>query len=167
MTTDHPAGAALLTEFYACFSARDYRGMAACYHPDAVFRDPVFNLKGRRIAAMWHMLCEGGKDLRVAASGIRAEAGSGRAHWEAAYTFSGTGRKVVNLVDSEFRFRDGKIISERDEFDFWRWSRQALGPTGLFLGWMPRLQQTIQRRAAGNLEKFIQAHSEYAEASGS
>lgn len=163
MSTVQSSETAILETFYACFAKGDYRGMAACYHPSATFRDPVFNLKGKRVAAMWHMLCEGGKEMRVESSGIRADQGKGKAHWEAAYTFSATGRKVLNLIDSEFRFQDGKIISERDSFSFWRWSRQALGWTGFFLGWMPRLQQNIQHRAMDNLEKFIKAHPEYAE----
>ncbi|MDB5049253.1 MAG: hypothetical protein JWO30_2324 [Fibrobacteres bacterium] len=163
MSTDQAADTALLENFYACFSKGDYRGMAACYHSEASFKDPVFNLKGKAVAAMWHMLCEGGKDMRVKVSGIRADGGNGFAHWDAAYTFSGTGRKVLNRIDSEFKFKDGKIISERDEFSFWRWSGQALGFTGLILGWMPRLLQTVQEKARGNLEKFIQAHPEYAE----
>ncbi|MDB5102789.1 MAG: hypothetical protein JWP91_478 [Fibrobacteres bacterium] len=154
---------ALLETFYSCFAKRDHQGMAACYHPDIAFKDPVFNLQGRSVAAMWHMLCEGGKDLRIEASGIGAANGKGRAHWVATYTFSRTGRKVVNVIDSAFRFQDGKIIEERDEFDFWKWSRQALGPAGFFLGWMPRLLQTVQATAKGNLEKFIQAHPEYAD----
>jgi hypothetical protein len=79
----------------------------------------------------------------------------------ATYTFSGTGRKVVNVVDSRFEFKDGKIVSERDDFGFWKWSRQALGWKGWILGWMPRLLQTVQERAKGNLDKFIAAHPEY------
>jgi hypothetical protein len=79
----------------------------------------------------------------------------------ATYTFSATGRKVVNAVDSRFTFKDGLILDERDDFSFWKWSRQALGPAGLFLGWMPRLLQTVQEKAHGNLEKFLAAHPEY------
>jgi ketosteroid isomerase-like protein len=163
MSTDQAADAALLETFYACFAKRDYRGMAACYHPAVSFRDPVFNLQGKRVAAMWHMLCESGKDLEIKVSGIRADQGKGQARWEAVYTFSGTGRKVCNRIDSEFRFRDGKILSERDTFGVWRWSVQALGWTGLFLGWMPRLLQTVQAKARENLERFILSHPEYAE----
>ncbi len=37
----HP-NAALIQRFYAAFAARDAAGMQACYHPDVVFRDPVF-----------------------------------------------------------------------------------------------------------------------------
>ncbi len=156
------ADKALLERFYAAFAKRDYRGMCACYHPVISFRDPIFNLKGKAASAMWHMLCEAGKDMQVEASRIKTADGKGSARWVATYTFSATGRKVVNVVDSNFIFRDGLILDEHDVFNFWRWSRQALGLSGWFLGWMPRLLQTVQGRAKGNLKKFIEAHPEYA-----
>lgn len=152
---------ALLERFYAAFARRDYQGMSACYHPSVSFRDPIFKLKGKKVSAMWHMLCEAGKDMRIEVSGIRAADGKGRARWVATYPFSATGRKVVNVVDSRFLFRDGLILDERDDFSFWNWSRQALGPAGLFLGWMPRLLQTVQEKANAKLDAFLAAHPEY------
>ena len=152
---------ALLAAFYAAFARADWRGMGACYHPEAAFRDEIFNLEGRRIEAMWRMLLESGKDMRIEAGGISAEGGEGRAHWRADYAFSATGRKVRNEVDARFAFKDGLIFRHRDRFGFWRWARQALGPAGLFLGWMPRLQHTVQARARANLDKFVRAHPEY------
>src|SRR5450631_4074539 len=47
---------ALVREFYARFAARDAEGMAACYHPDVAFSDPVFPmLHGEEAADMWRM----------------------------------------------------------------------------------------------------------------
>jgi hypothetical protein len=163
MSSESPAEKALLEGLYASFAKRDYRGMAACYHPSTAFQDPVFNLKGKRVSAMWHMLCEGAKDFELEASGIRVDGDRGEARWKATYTFSGTGRKVVNRVKSEFRFKDGTIWAQRDAFSFWNWSRQALGPVGLFFGWAHRLQQIAQRKAAKNLDAFLKSHPEYAE----
>ena len=54
------------------------------------------------------------------------------AHWEAHYLFSATGRKVLNRIDAEFEFdHAGLIVRHRDRFDFWAWSRQALGLPGV------------------------------------
>ncbi|MBL8046671.1 MAG: nuclear transport factor 2 family protein [Anaerolineales bacterium] len=151
----------LIEKFYTAFQKRDYAGMAACYHPEIAFQDEVFTLKGKEAPAMWHMLCEGGKDLVVTFSGVEASETTGRAHWDAHYTFSSTGRKVHNIIDAEFKFKDGLIIEHRDRFDFWRWSHQALGPTGLFLGWTPLVRNRVQRTARARLDKFIQQHPEY------
>lgn len=155
------SGKALLERFYAAFARGDHQGMSACYHPSVSFRDPIFKLKGKKVSAMWHMLCEGGKGTRIEASGIQAADDLGRARWVATYDFSATGRRVVNTVDSRFTLKDGLILDQRDDFSFWNWSRQALGPAGLFLGWMPRLLQTVQEKANGNLGKFLAAHPEY------
>jgi ketosteroid isomerase-like protein len=151
----HP-NAQLLTDFYSAFQRRDAEAMAACYHPEAEFSDEAFaGLRHGGVTSMWRMLCERGKDLRLEFRDIQADDRSGRAHWEAYYTFSTTGRKVHNIIDAEFEFRDGKILRHRDRFDFHRWSRQALGPMGLLLGWTPFLKNKVQATARASLEKFM------------
>lgn len=151
----------LIDRFYNSFARRDYAGMIACYTPEITFADEVFSLQGKRVGAMWHMLCEAGKDLQVTHSNVEANDASGSAHWEAHYTFSATKRPVHNILDAAFRFRDGKIAWHRDTFDFWRWSRMALGLPGTFLGWSPMVRTQVRARAAANLNKFIAAHPEY------
>jgi ketosteroid isomerase-like protein len=151
----------VIRRLYEALKTRDTAAFARLYHPEAVFEDPVFKLSGRQVPAMWHMLCEAGQDLEVGYRDVRAAGQSGTGRWEAVYTFSATGRKVRNRITSEFRFRDGKIVQQRDRFDFWRWSRQALGPAGLLLGWTPLLRAKVRKRAAANLAKFLAAHPEY------
>ena len=151
-----------LTKFYTAFAALDADTMANCYAPDAVFDDPAFSLKGQReVAGMWRMLCaatraKGRPDWHLEFSAIEADARTGRAHWEAHYRFSATGRLVHNIIDAQFTFApDGLITSHRDHFDFWRWSRQALGTAGLLLGWTPWLRAKVRAQAAANLRKFL------------
>ena len=79
----------------------------------------------------------------------------GRAHWDARYTFSGTGRKVLNRIDARFEFRDGLIVRHVDNFDFWRWARQALGVPGWLLGGSSFLRHKVQARAAASLAAFV------------
>jgi hypothetical protein len=54
------------------------------------------------------------------------------------------------------RDQDGKIVAHTDVFDFWRWSRQALGAPGLFLGWTSFLQRKVQGQAAKGLSEYEQ-----------
>lgn len=149
----HP-NAVLLATFYDAFARRDAETMASCYHHDATFSDPVFLLHGDDIGDMWRMLCANGRDLKLEYSGLVADHNAGRVHWDAHYSFSGTGRKVHNSIDSEFEFRNGLIIHQADDFDFWRWSRQALGGPGWVLGWTGMLRRKVRDRAAAGLEKF-------------
>lgn len=147
----------LITAFYESFSKRDGGAMAAAYGPNATFSDPVFtDLKGPEVGAMWQMLCERGKDLRIEFRDVRAEGDGVRAHWEAWYSFSVTGRPVHNIIEAQFTFKDGLILSHRDEFDFWAWSQQALGPTGLFLGWTPIVRNKVRGQARKGLDIFMQ-----------
>ena len=53
------------------------------------------------------------------------------------------------------RIADGLIVDHVDEFSFWKWSRQALGPKGLVLGWTPFLRRKVGGTAKAGLDKFI------------
>lgn len=150
------ANAQLLQKFYSSFQVRDAAGMAACYHAEVAFSDPVFGrLQGAQAAAMWRMLCSRARDLEITFDHVEAGADRGAAHWEARYTFSKTGRRVHNVIAAAFAFREGKIIEHIDTFDFWKWARMALGPAGALLGWTPFLQAAIRKEARGNLESFM------------
>ncbi|MFO1316945.1 MAG: nuclear transport factor 2 family protein [Burkholderiales bacterium] len=141
------AHAELIEHFYASFARRDAAAMAACYVPEAEFRDPVFAVEGADVAAMWAMLCDRGRDLTLAWRDVRADDTTGAAHWEPRYTFSVTGRPVHNVIESRFTFRDGRIATHRDTFDLWRWSRMAIGPKAVLLGWTPFVQNAIRAEA--------------------
>jgi limonene-1,2-epoxide hydrolase len=150
----HPNHAVVET-FYSCFARRDWAGMAACYHPEVEFSDPVFTrLKGQEAKDMWEMLCKRGKDLEITFQVLRADASGAAAHWEARYTFSGSGRKVHNIIEAEFELRQGKIVRHRDRFDLWRWTRMALGAKGVLLGWLPAVQNAVRAQAARTLTEF-------------
>lgn len=154
------ANVELLSRFYRAFAALDADTMALCYAPDARFQDEVFTLDGRdQIAAMWRMLCtatraKGREAWSLQFSDIDADDYQGRAHWQARYRFSATGRRVHNIIDAQFAFGDGLIITQRDRFDFWSWSRQALGAPGWLLGWTPALRKKVRAQAAANLKAF-------------
>lgn len=144
----------LIEDFYRAFQQKDFAFMAQCYHPDAYFRDEAFELSGNEPGAMWHMLCERGQDMTLEFS-VAQNNGRTSAHWEARYTFSQTGRTVHNIIDAEFEFKEGKIVRHIDRFNFWRWSRQALGLPGLLLGWSPFLRHKVSRMAMTSLQRFM------------
>jgi ketosteroid isomerase-like protein len=146
----------LIQRFYAAFDRHDGDEMAACYTPDARFSDPVFqDLKHGEPEAMWRMLTGASDDLRVELLEHEADDDSGSARWLAHYTFTQTGRHVDNDVRASFRFRNGLIAEHRDDFGFHRWARQALGPTGLLLGWTPIVQGSVRKRARARLDEFV------------
>jgi ketosteroid isomerase-like protein len=161
MDASHPhPNVELLNRFYRAFAALDADTMASCYAPDVSFQDEVFTLAGREeTMAMWRMLCAATRAKGMDAwslqfSDVHADDARGSAHWEAHYRFSATGRLVHNIIEARFTFRDGLIASHRDRFDFWKWSRQALGAPGWLLGWTPLLRKKVQAQAAANLAAF-------------
>ena len=149
-----------IEKLYTAFQNGDGDAMAACYHPEATFSDPAFqNLKGDEPGDMWRMLLERSNgNLKIEYSVLSADAEKGEAKWEAWYPFSQTGRKVHNKIHARFRFKDGLIIEHRDHFNFWRWSRQALGAPGMFLGWTPFLKKKVGGIAMSGLRKWRAAN---------
>ncbi|MBV8636187.1 MAG: nuclear transport factor 2 family protein [Burkholderiaceae bacterium] len=150
----HP-NAELITKFYTAFQKLDAETMASCYAPDVHFSDPVFtSLHGAEASDMWRMLASRAKDFSLVFDGVEADEQTGKAHWVATYLFSQTGNTVVNDIHASFIFRDGKIVRHIDNFDLWRWSRQALGFKGLLLGWTHIVHGAVRKQAAKGLELF-------------
>ena len=155
----HP-NADTITKFYAAFAQLDPEAMGACYADDVRFDDEVFSLRGKaQVMGMWRMLCARGKDLRVEASGIQADAERGRAHWRAAYSYGPTARPVVNEIDATFAFRRGLIVEHVDRFDLRRWATQALGLSGRVLGLTPLLGPMVRKQAAASLAAWRRRES--------
>lgn len=153
-TAPHPH-AQLIETFYTAFQQRDPEAMIACYHPAIRFSDPVFrDLEGPRAGAMWRMLTERAPTLEITFRDVHADDRAGKAHWEARYVFSATGRNVHNVIDAAFEFQDGKIVRHADTFDLWRWAGMALGIKGRLLGWLPPVQNAIHHKAMRGLAAF-------------
>src|SRR5688500_3548446 len=96
-----------IRKFYTAFQKLDAEGMQSCYVDDPVFNDPVFGIiQGDAVHAMWAMLCERAKDFSLEFSNVNADEEYGTCNWVAHYTFSKTGRKVVNKVKAHMRFLD-------------------------------------------------------------
>ena len=148
---------ATIERLYDALGRADGETMAACYAPSATFTDPVFvGLADGEPGDMWRMLTSRAQGMTVELLEHETEGDDrGSAHWVARYTFAQTGRPVVNDVRSIFRFDDGGlIVDQQDDFDFWRWTRQAMGRQGLLLGWTPVLQHGVRDRAMAGLEAF-------------
>mgnify|MGYP001399064294 CR=1 FL=1 len=142
----------IITEFYTAFANHDYKGMVACYHDEVEFSDPAFGtLKGDQAKAMWKMLIERSEGkLKVEFSNITDNS----AHWEAYYVFSKTGRNVHNKIDARFEFKDGKIYRHHDHFNLWKWSSQALGLSGLLLGYTSFFRDKLQTQTRKLLSDY-------------
>ncbi len=148
----------IINKFYSSFQKLDHAGMNSCYSDDIVFFNPVFGLlKGNEVRSMWEMLCTNAKDFSLSFGNIQhLDEEYSTCDWVATYTFSKTGRKVVNKIKANMRFADGKIIEHSDGFSLHKWSKQALGFSGLLLGWNSFFQRKIKNQARRNLLRFME-----------
>ena len=148
----------LINKFYTAFSKLDAATMNSCYSDDIVFFDPVFGLlRGHEAKSMWEMLCKNAKDFSLTFSNIQLlDEEYATCNWVATYTFSKTGRKVVNHIKAHMKLKDGKIIEHSDAFKLSKWAAQALGWKGELFGWMGWMKKKIQNNARKNLIAFIE-----------
>lgn len=146
---------AIVNQFYRAFAKKNAEVMSALYSIDVAFSDPVFqSLRGSEAGDMWKMLCSRSTDLQITHEVVGTGDHTVFVKWEARYTFTGTGRKVLNRVHATLTIKDDKISKHQDRFDFWVWSRQALGPVGYLLGWSPWLKNNVRAQASTSLKKF-------------
>jgi hypothetical protein len=150
-----------IQKFYTAFAHGDIAEMCDYYHPNVQFSDPVFGLlKGEEVFQMWRMLAEKSNgSLKIDFSEISANEFLGTAKWVADYRFSKTNRVVVNIISSKFHFKDGLIIKHTDDFDIWKWSKQAFGIQGLLMGWTGFMQRKITNQARTSLNKYCKSRN--------
>ena len=130
--------------------------MSACYHQNIVFEDPAFGvLKGTEAAAMWEMLLSRSKDLSITFSDIKADDFKGTARWVASYTFSLSGRQVVNHIQAQFSFADGKIIKHTDSFNLNKWFIMAFGLKGYLFVILPIFRRKFVNTVKQSLVNYM------------
>ncbi|MBL7816587.1 MAG: nuclear transport factor 2 family protein [Saprospiraceae bacterium] len=147
---------AIIEHFYQSFAKGDAESMVSHYADNITFEDPAFGrLQGKDAKDMWRMLINNNRDgIKITYGNVQANDTTGSANWQAEYTFSQTGRFVVNKIHASFVFKNGQIIQHTDYFDMWRWSRQALGLSGWLLGWSGFMKNKIQQRTNSLLAKY-------------
>jgi ketosteroid isomerase-like protein len=146
----------LIHQFYTAFQQKDYETMQHSYAENAVFNDAAFvNLNASEVRAMWQMLISRGADMKLSFGDIKEIGDTVTAYWEAHYTFTATGKKVVNKINAEFEIKDGKIIKHTDRFDFYTWAKQAFGFGGFILGWAKFFQEKVRQTARKKLDEYM------------
>jgi ketosteroid isomerase-like protein len=151
------ANRVLIERLYDALDRGDGETMSACYAPDANFEDPAFGkLHGDQIGGMWRMLTSRATNLSVELRSHDADEESGSANWVATYTFTSTGRPVVNDVQAKFEFDNGLIVDHLDEFDFRRWASQAFGRLpGNAIALLPPLRARARHTADAQLAEYL------------
>lgn len=120
-----------------------------------LFSDPVFpRLNAKEAAAMWRMFVEKGKDLHIDLYDVKCSENTVDAFWLAKYSFGEY--EVENHIHSHFVVKEGKILRQIDDFDFYAWAKQAFGWKGYVFGWTQTMQSKVQENALRSLKKFIQ-----------
>lgn len=147
----------LITQFYTAFQQKDFKIMQNSYADNAIFNDAVFsNLNATEVRAMWQMLISRGADIKLSFGDVKQSGDHVTAYWEAHYTFTATGKKVVNKINAQFQINNGKIVKHTDNFDFYKWAKQAFGFGGFILGWTNAFKGKVRQTAKKKLDDYLQ-----------
>ncbi len=163
----------MLHRFFGALAYGDFRTMQECLHPQVEFKDIGFDLKGKQVRAMWHMLCAREGGIRVMYRDVTADDLTGKVNWQCDYEFQretkSSVRHVHNKINSDFQFEDGLIRVQNDTCDFETWADQALGIIspimevfGTLTGHQDLLEQKVRESAKSRIDEFIKNHPEYA-----
>ena len=145
----------ILDGFYTSFAQKDVDRMLSFYAKEVIFYDPVFgDLFGDEVRKMWRVLIKGGgEDLEISHKVLSVNDEGGQVEWTARYKFGTKKRYVTNRIIATIWIANGKIYQHEDHFDFWKWSRQALGLPGYLLGWTSYMRKKLRAMARKGLEK--------------
>lgn len=127
---DEATARASVERFFAAFAAHDMKGLEAAYRPDAKFKDDMFNLTRRSsILKMW----EGAPPFKSFKSEILGVNGNEvHARWVVDYEMFGN--EIHNEIDSRLTLdSQGRIASQREDWDERKWMSQALPAIPRFL----------------------------------
>lgn len=138
-STTAPAGQASLDEatarasverFFTAFSTHDMKGLEAAYAPNAEFKDDMFDLSKRSsILKMW----SGAPPFASFKSEILEVKGN-EVHSKWVVDYELFGNKIHNEIDSHMTLdSQGRITSQREDWDEQRWMSQALPVVPKFL----------------------------------
>ncbi len=150
---------ALVQRYFTAFAALDAAAMNDCLHPEISYTDPLFpNLRRQQVAAMWRMrlavMALHRKDMSLSWTVVFCEERKAQVFWEANSRHAG-GRRIRHKALATLAFWDGRIVRHVDGYNFWHWSRQALGITGALLGWHKGYRLAVQAAALRQLTSFM------------
>ncbi len=130
-----PAPTEVATRYFEAFSRADAAAMASLYAPNATFQDPIYSLEsGPAVGSMWTKLFKAGKDLHLSSKVLSESGDTVKVAWVADYRVFG--RPVHNEAVSQLQVREGKIVSQRDDWSWSKWAKQAL-PLGPLVDFAP------------------------------
>ena len=152
-TTVTGSTSTVVDRFFEALRRADMSVIDHCYHAQISYSDPLFeDLRGARVALRWRMLLAQAGSFSLEHSLVFADERKAQVQWTADYRLNGRPVRISML--STLAIWDDLIVRQVDEYDLWKYCRQAQGLAGVLLGGMQPFQKIIKRRARNELERF-------------
>lgn len=143
----------LVTRYFESMAALDIDAMARCWHKQISHSDPLFeDLRGATVRDRWAWQSSHCRRFKLQFNLQFVDERKAQVGWRANYLF---GTRPVDIVGrTALTLWDGTIVRQVDEFQFSRWSGQAINPLWFALGRIGRMRRWQQSR----LRRALPAH---------
>jgi len=142
----------VITGLYNAYKERNPELMASFYTEDASFKDEIFGeVTGQEIPKVWEVVHSTTSNFYLYFHIVNVNKNLATVNSQLSYTFKHTGRKIDISITSIFRFENGKIRHQVDEYSLWKWASQAFGVSGFLLGWNPKFKNKIRQSAQNTI----------------
>jgi len=111
----------IVTKFFECYKAHDYKGMHSCLDENVKFSDFAFDIQGEQVRAMWHWFCvpyqQREKPVDIPKFKIiQSDADIVIAEYRVKYLYGDKQRPVDYFIKANFVIQNGKIVEQTDVF---------------------------------------------------
>lgn len=152
--------------FLGSYQKHDFPAMHNTLHPDVTFSDFAFDISGREVQAMWHWFCVpyGPRKEPVEVPEfelLKSDNESVLAKYRVRYLYGEKQRPVDYFIDARFKFRNDKIVEQRDTFSNiseYEFAKMAFGFPLALLAPTPILRASVRKKAGEKLRQFMDAN---------
>ncbi len=146
----------LLMNFRDVLVSSNLEALLDCYHVDIHFINPLFDLHGQDVHALWRMRWSAAYNFKASQKDDRVSVNEKGAStdWEAEYSPASMQGCVLLTMRSTFRIAEDKIIEQQDWFNMQQWIDMAYGIRLALFSRFGFAQWWAARQAQAELEAF-------------
>jgi SnoaL-like domain len=140
-------------QFFAAIACRNLDAIQNAYGDDAEIAHPVIGLlRGPLVRKAWLAFLKKTPDLTLSYQICHAGVALAEVEWTAQHRFFENDRPIIIHGTTLLRFSEGRITFQCDSFSRRLWFRQALGPKGLILSFIPGWSKFLEFEVRRSLD---------------
>lgn len=150
----------VVKSFFQGLKTKNYKSVQSLYGFNSFYSDEVFpSLAGSEIGKMWEMRFSLSKDFNLDYKILKSSSKNVEVKWDIKYKPKDFNKYVENSIRTTFEIQEGKIITQKDRFNFPKWVKNTRGTWAYLFCFLGITRKKIQERAEFTLNAFILKNS--------